>query len=248
MGIDVLDVTFRIEKTFEIELSRDEFESLVRNDDVAVGSLYELILKKLHVRDAARHDLSLHYDLWEEVQGTLCRTLDIPAERVQLGTPLEVLFPAERRRETWNALREACPYRVSELEYPRAVRVGGFLLAAGMVLVEQLRLWRIAGVKWLWPLLGLIGIWMVSETYLKILSICAPLRRSFPSGMTTVKDLCRAVVATNYLEICERLDFSLDERCVVVWQQLTGILSDALGVDQEEVTFRSRLIRDLGMS
>lgn len=248
MGIDVLDVTFRIEKAFDVELSRMDFEGLVRNNDVTVGSLYELILKKLHLRDVARHDLGLHYDLWEEIQGILHRALDVRPESIELATPLEVLFPREGRREAWSALREASPYRIAELEYTSTVRVAGFLLAAGMVLVEQFRLWRIAGIKWLWPLLGLCGIWMVSETYLKILSICAPLRKSFPAGMTNVKDLCRAVLAANYLDVCGRFDLSLDERCITIWEQLTGILSDALGVDPEEVEFRSRLIRDLGMS
>lgn len=248
MGIDVLDVTFRIEKTFDIDFSHTDFASLLRDNDVRVGSLYELILKKLHLRDSARHDLGLHYDLWDEVQRILHRTLDVPAESIELSTSLETLFPGEGRREAWNALREASPYRIGELEYPRAVPVAGFLLATGMVLVEQFRLWRIVGIKWLWPLLGLCGIWMVSETYLKVLWICAPLRKRFPSGMTNVKDLCRAVLAANYLDVCERFDLSLDGRCVAVWEQLTGVLRDALGVDPDEVTFGSRLIRDLGMS
>lgn len=246
MGIDLLDVTFRIQKTFEIEFSHKDLAGLVQNNDITVGSLYDLILERLHLRDTARHDIRLHYELWEEIRQVLNRTLDVPLSRIELGTPLEALFPRETRRETWNALRNV--YRIPELDYPKAVRRAGFVLATGMVLVEQFKLWQIAGAKWLWPLLGLCGIWMVSETYLKILSICAPLRKSFPSGMTTVKDFCRAILAANYMDVCERFNSSLDERCVAVWQQLTMILSDALGVDPEEVTFRSRLIHDLGMS
>ena len=248
MGLDFLDVTFRVEETFEIELSPQDLQGLARSNDILVGDLYELILKRLQLRDVTRHDLRLHYGLWQEIQSVLHRALDVPMDRIQLATPLEALFPRQTRREAWSALRNVCPYRVAELEYPMAVRRTGFALAVGMVLVEQFQFWQIAGIQWLWPLLGVLGLWMVSETYLKILAICAPLRTSFPSGMKSVKDLCRAAFATNYRDICESLDVTPDERCVAVWQELIGIISDALGVDPDKITFRSRLIRDLGMS
>ena len=37
MGIDVFDVTFRIEKEFDIPLPNDEILALVRNNDIRVG-------------------------------------------------------------------------------------------------------------------------------------------------------------------------------------------------------------------
>lgn len=246
MGLDLLDIQFRIEKTFDIELSPEDFTALVRDHDIAVGDLYSLLLAKLHLRDVARYDLRLNYRLWEEMQGVLHAVTAVPLERVELKTPLESLFPPDGRRATWDALRRRCPYRIRELDYPQALRVVGFALAAAVVLIEQFHLWQVVGVKWLWPALGLLGIWMVSETYLKVLSICAPLRKRFPSGMTTVKDLCRAVLATNYREICDGIEIPFDQRCVVVWQQLTEILVDALGIDADQITFRSRLVQDLG--
>jgi len=247
VGLDLLDITFRIEKELGVELSREDLDALVRDRDILVGDLYELVLRKLHLRDFARHDFRLNYALWTELQGVLHSVTEVPLDQIELKTPLEKLFPRRSRRATWEALRQASPYRVRTLDYPRAVRVAGFLLAVVMALFEQAHIWQLPGVKWLWPLLGLLGVWMLAETYAKVLSVLAPLRNRFPSGMTTVKDLCRAVLATNYADFCRHVEIPRDDRCLIVWERLTAILVDALGVDADEVTFRSRLVKDLAM-
>jgi acyl carrier protein len=247
VGLDLLDITFRIEKEFGVGLSRDDLDAVARDRDILVGDLYELVLKKLQLRDFARYDIRLNYALWTELQGVIHSVTEVPLDQIELKTPLEKLFPRKVRRATWEALREACPYQIRTLGYSRAVRRAGFLLAVVMALFEQFHIWRIPGVRWLWPLLGLLGIWMLVETYTKVLSIFAPLRNCFPPGMTTVKDLCRAVLATNYADFCRHVEIPLDDRCLVVWERLTAILVDALGVDADEVTFRSRLVKDLAM-
>lgn len=248
MGLDLLDIQFRIEEKFDITLSNEDFTGLVRDRDITVGDLYKVVLKKTHLRDVARHDIRLNYQLWRGIQGAIESVTNAPRERIELKTPLATLFPRETRRETWDALRCACPYRIRELDYPRFVRGTGFTLAVGVVLIEHLRICQIAGAVWLWPVLGGLGVWMVGETYLKLMSICAPLRNHLPSGMITVKDLCRAVLATNYEDLCSGIEIPFDERCLAAWEQLREVLSDALGVDAERITYRSRLIRDLGMT
>ncbi|OYV91070.1 MAG: hypothetical protein B7Z73_05660, partial [Planctomycetia bacterium 21-64-5] len=61
-----------------------------------------------------------------------------------------------------------------------------------------------------------------------------------------VKDLCRNVMSANYVDICHGSEVAFDERSAAIWEQLVDVLVSALGVDAAEVTFRSRLIRDLG--
>jgi len=157
------------------------------------------------------------------------------------------LFPEDTRRETWAELREVSQYRIRELDYPRIVRNAGFLLAAAVVFIEHFQLWQLPAVRWLWPLLGMLGLWMLFETYAKLLPFFDRFRVRFPSGMITVKDLCRAVLSANYVELHRDGDIELDDRSAEVWRKLTEIIADTVGVDAEEVTFRSRLIRDLGM-
>ena len=248
MGLDLLDITYRIERELNVEISHDDLLDVSRDNDITVGALYDLLLKKMYLLDVARNDIRLNYHLWREIQNVLHSVTDVRLDQIELSTPLETLFPQKTRREIWPALRDACPYRVRKLDYPKVVRVVGFSLTSAMVLVEQFHLWQIPGARWLWPALALFGFWMFSETNLKILSILAPLRSHFPSGMMTVKDFCRAVLATNYADVCENVEIPLDQRCLAVWQQLTKILAETLGVDADKITFRSRLIRDLAMS
>lgn len=235
-----------IEEEFEVELSRDDLESILRDRDIVVGDLYELVLQKLQLRDFARHDLRLNYALWTDLRDVLHTVTTVPLEQIELKTRLESLFPRKDRRVSWEALREASPYRIRELDYPPAVRATGFWLAVAMVLVEQFQIWQIPGAQWLWPLLGFLGIWMLVETYAKLLSILAPFRTTFPSRISTVKGLCRAVLAANYEDICHDVEIPFDDRCLDVWERLKAILVETLGIDADEVTFRSKLIRDFG--
>lgn len=251
MGLDFLDITFRIEKAMDVKFSEEDIHGLVRDRDVMVGDVYSLLLKKLHLRDVARYDLRLNYALWTAVRDAIHAATQVPLAEVELKTRLDPLFPRKTRREAWEALRGACPYRVRGLDYPRAVRWVAFLLALSMVLAEQFQIWQFPGARWLWPLLGLLGIWMLVETYVKVMSLFAPFRTCFPSGMATVKDLCRAVLSANYMDICrdwQETSIPLDDRALAVWSQLVQILVDALGVDPDQVTFHTRLFRDLGAS
>ena len=247
MGLDFFDITCRIETRFEISFVEDEIVDLGRDGDIAVADLYELVLTKLHVRDTARHDLRLNFELWFTIQQTLESVTGVPDDAIALNTRLEDLFPRQTRRLDWHALREVSGYRLRELEYPTAIRVTGFLLTVSMVTIDLIPIWQIPGIKLLWPLLALFGMSVCVETYLKLLSIASPLRICFPSEMKTVKDLCRFVVAGNYDVICRDAEIPLDERCLDVWHELTAILSDVLCIEPEAISFKSRLVHDLGM-
>lgn len=246
MGLDLLDVTFRIEKTFGVKLSSDELQALERDHDVVVGDLYELVLTKLNLRDAGRDSVRLNEYCWTWMRLALETATEVAADRIELGTALDTLFGRETRRARWQSLREACAYNMPELDYPQSVRVGGFLLAVGVVAIENLQIWPIPGAQWFWPLLGVIGVWMTAETYAKLLTICAPLRNRFPGRMKTVKDLCRTVLSMNYAALCRECDVSTNQPYPAVWEQLVELLAEALGVEPAKVTFRSRLFADLG--
>jgi hypothetical protein len=70
MGLDLMDITFRMEEAFKIEVSKDDIFGLVRGQDIIVGDLYELVLKKLHLRDVGRHSVRLNEQLWSQMQQT----------------------------------------------------------------------------------------------------------------------------------------------------------------------------------
>jgi hypothetical protein len=116
-----------------------------------------------------------------------------------------------------------------------------------MVAFEQFQIWQIPGVNWLWPLLGLAGLWMFVETYAKLMSMFDFLKTCFPARLITVKDLCRAMFAANYRKICEQTRTSLAADNGRVWDRLALILEQVSGVDRANISFRSRLVQDLGL-
>lgn len=241
-----MDVVFRIEHAFKIDVPVDEFRGLMKDNDIAVGDLYEFILAKLHLRDVGRLSLRMNQYLWNDMQHALHVATEMPLDQIHLGLRLDTLFPRETRCDLWDTLREVCPYRIRELDYPRVVRRACLMIALAVVAIEQLHIWQIPGAKWFWHVLAVVAVWMVYETYAKMLSICSKLRISFPAGMKTVKDLCRNVMSLNYTDICQGSALVLDERSAMVWEQLVEILAQAIGVQSAEVTFQSRLFRDLG--
>ena len=253
MGMDLLDIAFRVEKTFGVSMPFDDLAGIVHDRDILAGDLYELILGKLRAGETVRTDVRLNFAVWEELQQHVAKAAGIAAEGVQLKTPLEKLFPSHTRRAAWEALRAASPYRIATLDYPRSVRRVGLSLAAAMALFEQFRIWQIPGALWLWWVIGLLGIWMFAETYGKVMWMLAAWRNRFPAGMKTVKDLVRNVLKNNSEAIVAdrhagavNSRIPVDDGSIAVWQRLRQILSDALGVTIEKVTLESRLIADLG--
>lgn len=131
--------------------------------------------------------MRVNYALWKQVHEGIRRATNVPLEAVDLSTSLERIFPRDTRREAWERLRNALPYRVRELDYPKPVRVISFGLAGAVVFVEQFQIWQLPGMKWFWPVVGLFGLWIFVETYAKVLGILRPFRNSLPSRMVTVK-------------------------------------------------------------
>ena len=256
MGMDILDITFRLEKSFDLKISREDWESLVRDNDILVGDLYEWLLAQLDLRDIGRSDIRMNFALWEQTRANLQSVCEKPLKDILLSTPLVELFPQESRLEKWGALRESMPYRIRQLEYPPWVRTTALLISFVSIVCDQAHFWmnfgqRIANVVWFQAfaiIFVIFGIWMISETYLKLVSWFSSYRTSFPPTLITVKDLCREIVSVNYIELCQDNSVPLDPRCMAVWQELTETLSVSLGVEIETVSFRSRLFADLGCS
>jgi hypothetical protein len=222
MGLDFAEITIGIEEAFNVKLSDDDVAGLVCDRDITVGDLYDLLLQQMQLRDVGRYDLRLNRQLWSEIRLLLQRVTGARIDDINLPTRLEELFPLATRRAAWTELQEVSPYHVRELDYPLAVRTAGMLLAACVVGLEQFHVWRQPFWNWLAPLLLFMAAWMFSETYLKILTFCACWRNRFPSGMRTVKDLCRSILAANYAEICQSAAMPGLRSTIAPWRSGTG--------------------------
>lgn len=247
MGLDLVEIKMQIEDRFEITLEEEDWFTAEGRVIETAGDLYVTILRKLIVWRSARQDIRLNFEIWEEIRDKLSVVTERPHESIRLWDSLQNLFPTSNRRERWQRLREMSDYRLPELEYPKWVPILGLLLALGMGILDLFHIWQIPGARWLWPLICLIGIWMMVETYTKFLSICARFRTRFPDRLQSVKDLCRHVIDKNYRNMQVQYTPPTSEFCRDVWDQMVEVFQEALGVDREEIKPESRLIADLGM-
>jgi len=248
MGIDLLDLTVRIEEEFKVELDMDFWYDIIRDRDVVASDLYSHLLIKMHRSEYVRNDIRLNFDFWSEFQQIIQDVTELPREQIQLKSSLEQLFPKKTRYTVWQNLRDKCPYRVPDLDYPAFIRYASFCLALLAVGIEQLQFWRGQGMNFgFWLILGVAGILMFLETYTRLLSFLRPWRYRLPSGCTNVKDLCRLILSTDYEVICRGAYIPMNDRCLQVWSRLKKILVEMSYLKGQQVTFSSRLFADLGM-
>lgn len=247
MGLDFFELKMEIEDRFEITLEEDDWYSPTGSVIETAGDFYITILRKLIIWKSARQDIGVNFRVWDEVRDKISQVTGRPPESIRLGDSLQNLFPNSERRALWQQLREVSAYRLCELEYPKWVPKFGLCLALGMGVLDQFQIWQIPVAQQLWPILCLIGIWMMVETYTKFLWICARFRTRFPDKLQTVKDLCRIVVDKNYRDLDVPRYPPTSEFCRDVWDQMVEIFHEILGVDRDEIKPESRLIADLGM-
>lgn len=250
MGIDALDMHFRIEKTFQISISMEELRSLFREGDIRVGDLYEHLLNRLMLQDRTRYNLHLNYELWRDVQRMLQCATGRSMDEIMLETRLERLFPQSTCRAAWAMLQASTPHRLPQLKFTNSMQRAMGLTALGLTFcLLAASVWGLAqlGVGMLWPLAGLVMVWMILTIADLLQKVFAPFRTALPDELKTVKDLCRIILADNYQQICSQAGVAVDRRCLDVWHKLQRILQDTLGVDSSQITFQSRLVHDLGM-
>ena len=73
MGIDLLDVSFRLEKTTGVKLMADDWSALVVENDICVGDLYSLLICRLDLSHEIRTDIELNETVWHRVQAAVAR-------------------------------------------------------------------------------------------------------------------------------------------------------------------------------
>ncbi len=122
MGIDLLDVSFRIEKTTGVRLDQSDWQSLAMNGDVTVGDLYSLILCRLKYDADVKTDIQLNESVWQQTRSALAKIADRPPTEVTMQNRLEELLPESSRPEMWKSLQEDLKLSLPLLELPASMR------------------------------------------------------------------------------------------------------------------------------
>ncbi len=122
MGIDLLDVSFRIEKTTGVRLDQSDWQSLAMNGDVTVGDLYSMILCRLKYDADVKTDIQLNESVWQQTRSALAKIADRPPTEVTMQNRLEELLPESSRPEMWKSLQQDLKLSLPLLELPVRLR------------------------------------------------------------------------------------------------------------------------------
>lgn len=266
MGIDLLDIKFRLERDLRVRIRQDDFLTALTRDIRAggpeaedgpvlfragtVGALYALALEQLcHY---PRHGC-LCAPVFYRLRRDLGELFGTGRERVTPSSRLDDLIPRRQRRRNWQQLARALDLPLPALSRPawleRAIRNSCLVSVLPVVFFPALLAAAVAVAPLLgrpaaepvWILLSLIAGTGLKSGLAHLLTV--PCAVHFPESCATVRGLIKTLMHTDYGRIVEQ-EQAWHERDV--WNTLQGILAEALGVSPEEVTPEAHLVRDLG--
>lgn len=244
MGIDFMDVSFRMEKVFRLELGKDFWEVIFEDakrespdtppTDVTVGQIHRELIRRLQGVGRFEDSAYLVEANLNEVQSKL--KIHFPNEVITPDTKFVVLHGRPLWREDWYKLGDLFNVEMPQIGWSRWTNIvigTGVLVCASVFIGSRFMDW-----PWTYPALFDILILTALITW----RMNGEAKR-FPPRIKAVRDL-----ADHLLVVRTRLDQTAEWPEVVVWVALREILVNALGVDDDEVTPTATLIHDLGAS
>lgn len=229
MGLDILDLIFVIEREFNIEMSDEE---TCQSD--TVGKLYQCVLDKTEI--AAGNQYSSQ-KAFETLRKSLQENISIEEEIIKPETITELVFPKAQRKILWQKVSSNVPYKFPELIYPRklSIFILVFALLNGIIcsyfLCRYMYIPCISVVAWI-PLTVILSIVLYKSLQSFKLVI--------PFGCDTLEGLAKNILYHNgqYFGILSKEE---------IWDKFTYIISEQLGVKQENIKPESNFIKDFNI-
>jgi len=258
MGVDLLDIMFRLEKAFHVRLNREDFQlppepgSKMPRYRTKVRDLYQIVIEKRSQQKARRGSAGLDGRALEEVCWALATVLDVPRERIGGDDSLTELIPEPARNRSWRQLKRRLQLELPDLKIPRTLyQVVWWSSAVAVTLIAYGTLWvtfphesnDVAGI--------VVRLVVCAVFCTPIGAVLAGLLTTshawhfveFPEGLQTVRDLAHSVLALNRKHFVELCESDPDDD---VWESLRFIVADVLAVDPAEVAKEADLFEDLG--
>jgi acyl carrier protein len=260
MGIDLLDITFRIERTFGVRFSGDDLLQAAGHEtvadlavssepfDITVGQIYEQLLGRLRIVETAA---PRRQQMLDRVRAALAGECLVPVEKIEDATTLEELISRRDRAASWTRLQARLGRRLPALLLPPTLRTAVAITwhvigaAVGLLAVPTAD-----------PLLNAVCSVAIFAVFAGAAWLCS--RTLFPRRRTWIPDQCATVdgLTEHALREAPLCDGSNGNACrnsqtdcwtrADVWDALQTILSECLGVDHDDIRPASRLVADLG--
>ena len=237
MGMDILDLTFRLESKFDVEITSSDWAELAKDGDCTVQELYELLLTRQEQQQLARRNVSVNAEVWRKTRQAIATIRGISNESLTLATPLAEVFGQHVNPKDWRRLEQETAYHWPRLIWPSMTLAGLWVVTLFFLVTFMSRfslaifLLQVA----VYAILLALGLSLAREKY----------RNRIPPHLNTLKELCRKIRDMNLSSI-ELPHLAADRATPQHWRKLQACLVDALGVDADEITPHARLVADLG--
>ncbi len=227
MGLDLVELVMALEDQFGVRIPDG------RLFPENVGGLFDVVRQqwyRLDERAKAGHCRCI--PVYFEVRDALL-VVNPNAQRIRPSTRLDELLPARHLNRLWGMLDATFCARLPRLPSPR--ERGAVMLAWLGVMLFAILLGGLA--------FGEAGVILAVVLFTPIATLIAiavdnRLRRDFPPGMSTVRDLVYVVMPPERREYGPATDEQL-------WQRYVSIVSDQLDIPIEEIRRESHFVRDL---
>ncbi len=242
MGIDWLDIRFRLEKGFKFPFPDATLPEIAAGGrDITLGGLHDLLCR---MEAARRSGVCLNVRIFRRVRTVLREFSGQPRAAIGPRTPLESLLlpPCQA---TWNDLRTRLGWELPPLAYSR--RVQTLLCIVSLILtalaVSTVIRWKGIGPSSMSQVLEDSGVWTALVLMLVLPAFLQKRWRTrIPRKCATVFALVRTIRTTNFITDDDIRLIDQDD----VWRRLCLAVSDALCIPTETMSRDSRLFADLG--
>lgn len=229
MGLDSVELLMSTEDAFQIHITDEE-----ANKILTVGDLYNLIINKIEVQEHNRKSC-LTSAAFYRIRRALCEVMNLRRGDIRPATNLSSIVPLKRRRHNWKRFQDEVGLNKVPGLYPHFGLIAVSAVAICMVP-------RLVGVEF--SILELFFLFFIALIFSAVFYMkCAPiLALTLPS---TVGSLAEIVALTNARQLAEEMG-GLNKK--EVWEIVSKIVIEHLGVKPEQVTTEARFVQDLDMS
>ena len=241
MGLDLLDVNFRIEKEFKVCLTHEDYENIR-----TVGDLEEFIASRMTSVWPCPH-----IPAFSKLSEGLSAVTTLPVNKFNLKTNLNQLTSDFQRAQFWNKLERETGLKLPPMTPSPALGLLGCMTVFLLLSLPFVYVLETANNLALRPeyVFVLVPIAIcVALIFIKF----APAMASFISQRyefacpnlptPTLRELTHAVASINR----DRLVTPISTHYDPIWSRLVELLEDVTGYDQEESIPTARFVEDLG--
>lgn len=232
MGLDVVELIMDIEDEFNIEISDEEAWQAI-----TVEKMYQCILTKVQVSNSSLCSSQKAFYL---LRKALIENFNIERKTITPKTKTDLLFPKIQRGELWEKVSVNVPYKFPELTYPTNAIIlilsislmgGGLCSYTLAICLKSTFISFIAALTWI--------VFAVVFSIILLKNLKA-LKLEFPHACHTIGQMAKNVLYHNsdYFGLLNEKE---------IWDKLTFIISEQLGIDQKDIKPESNFVKDFNI-